>query len=90
MTTPLIEVKKLTKHYPVTKGFLKRPVGSIGAVDGVSFGIRRARLLGLWVKAAVGRQLLAAVSFRRFGQVQDRLFLKEKKCLSIRGQDRKQ
>jgi oligopeptide transport system ATP-binding protein len=58
MTTPLIEVKKLTKRYSVTKGIFKRPVGSIGAVDGVSFGINEGQTFGLVGESGCGKTTL--------------------------------
>ena len=58
MTMPLLEVKKLTKRYPVTKGIFKRPVGSIGAVDGVSFGINEGQTFGLVGESGCGKTTL--------------------------------
>ena len=43
----LLEVKDLKKHFPIQKGVLKRVVGQVGAVDGVSFFIRQGETLGL-------------------------------------------
>jgi oligopeptide transport system ATP-binding protein len=58
MTMPLLEVKKLTKRYSVTKGIFKRPVGSIGAVDGVSFGINEGQTFGLVGESGCGKTTL--------------------------------
>ena len=45
---PLLEVKDLKMHFPVTSGvILQRKVGAIKAVDGVSFSIRPGQTLGL-------------------------------------------
>ena len=41
----ILEVKDLQVHFPVTEGLLKRQVGSIAAVNGVSFHIKRGCLL---------------------------------------------
>lgn len=42
MTAPLLEVNGLAKHYPVRKGLiLARQVGTVRAVDGVSFSLNR-------------------------------------------------
>ena len=47
-TPPLVQVSELKKHFPVTRGLiLERRVGSIKAVDGVSFDIWRGETLGL-------------------------------------------
>ena len=34
---PVLEVTDLVKHYPVRAGVLRRAVGTVHAVDGVSF-----------------------------------------------------
>ena len=47
-TTPVLEVKGLKKHFPVTQGFLlKKVVGWVQAVDGVDFSIPQGDTLAL-------------------------------------------
>jgi peptide/nickel transport system ATP-binding protein/oligopeptide transport system ATP-binding protein len=36
---PVLEVTDLKKHFPVKKGVLRRTVGQVYAVDGISFAI---------------------------------------------------
>ena len=36
----LLEVRDLKKYFPIRKGLLRRVVGQVKAVDGVSFSIR--------------------------------------------------
>ncbi len=43
MTEALLEVTDLKKHYPVRAGVLRRQVGTVHAVDGVSFSVRYRR-----------------------------------------------
>jgi oligopeptide transport system ATP-binding protein len=54
-TEVLLEVRDLVKHYPVSSGFLGRPVGLVRAVDGVSFSIRRGETLGLVGESGCGK-----------------------------------
>jgi oligopeptide/dipeptide ABC transporter ATP-binding protein len=62
-TRPVVEVRDLKKHFPIKKGLLRRTVGNVYAVDGVSFTINPGETLGLvgesgCGKSTVGRTLL--------------------------------
>jgi len=62
----LLEVRDLKKHFPIERGLLRRVVGHVRAVDGVSFSIREGETLGLvgesgCGKTTVGRLILRAV-----------------------------
>jgi oligopeptide/dipeptide ABC transporter ATP-binding protein len=52
---PLLEVKRLTKHYPVRKGVFGRATGQVHAVDDVSFDIGEGETLGLVGESGCGK-----------------------------------
>jgi len=65
-TKPVVEVNDLKKHFPIRKGLLRRVVGHVHAVDGVSFSIGEAETLALvgesgCGKSTVGRTLLRLI-----------------------------
>src|SRR5438046_4816944 len=52
---PVLEVKDLRKHCPVRKGLLRRTVGQVYAVDGISFAIGVGETLGLVGESGCGK-----------------------------------
>ena len=60
----LLEVKGLKKYFPITKGFLKRTVGYVKAVDGVDFYIREGETLGLVGESGCGKTTTGKVILR--------------------------
>ncbi|HEY8455142.1 MAG TPA: dipeptide ABC transporter ATP-binding protein [Actinopolymorphaceae bacterium] len=55
-TTPLLEVKDLVKHFPVrSAGLIRRVVGYVQAVDGVSFEVPPGQSLGLVGESGCGK-----------------------------------
>ncbi len=63
--TPLIEVRDLTKHFPITRGILfQRRVGAVKAVDGVSFDVMQGETLGIVGETGCGKSTTARLIVR--------------------------
>ncbi|MEZ5589264.1 MAG: dipeptide ABC transporter ATP-binding protein [Gammaproteobacteria bacterium] len=63
--TPLLDVRELVKHYPVSSGLLrKRKTGAVRAVDGVSFQLWPGETLGLVGESGCGKSTLARTLLR--------------------------
>src|ERR1700722_725775 len=54
-STPLLEVKNLTKYFPIKGDFFSREVARIHAVDDVSFTLDRGETLGLVGESGCGK-----------------------------------
>src|SRR3954463_6984369 len=59
MTEALLEGTDLKKHYPVRGGVLRRKVGTVHAVDGVSFTVGVGETLGLVGESGCGKSTVA-------------------------------
>jgi oligopeptide/dipeptide ABC transporter ATP-binding protein len=62
--TPLLEVSGLVKHFPIRKGLLRRQVGTVRAVDGVSFAIARGETLALVGESGCGKTTVSRCILR--------------------------
>jgi len=62
---PLIEVRDLVKHFPLTKGIIfQRQVGAVQAVDHVSFDVLEGETLGLVGETGCGKSTTARLVTR--------------------------
>ena len=56
---PLLEVKGLRMHFPITEGIVTRKlVGEVKAIDGIDFSVARGETLGLVGESGCGKSAL--------------------------------
>lgn len=60
----LLELKNLKKYFPIRKGFLRKVVGQVRAVDDVSFYINEGETLGLVGESGCGKTTTARCILR--------------------------
>jgi len=61
---PVLEVRDLKRHFAIRKGFLQRAGGTVFAVDGVSFSIRKGETLGLVGESGCGKTTVGRTVLR--------------------------
>ncbi|MEL6966988.1 MAG: oligopeptide/dipeptide ABC transporter ATP-binding protein [Pseudomonadota bacterium] len=63
---PLIRVDDLKIHFPIYSGLLRRQTGSVRAVDGVTFDIKRGETLGLVGESGCGKSTTGRAVLRLY------------------------
>jgi oligopeptide transport system ATP-binding protein len=92
MSSPLLQIRQLTKYFPVRGGLFRRRIDDIRAVDGVDLEIYAGESFGLVGESGSGKTTLAKLILRLIeptsGQVlfeeQDMLRLSEREMRSYR------
>jgi len=65
MGDALVEVRDLVKHFPFARGVVvRRQVGAVHAVDGISFDVRRGETLGIVGETGCGKTTTARLMLR--------------------------
>jgi oligopeptide/dipeptide ABC transporter ATP-binding protein len=66
-SAPLLEVTDLVKHFPVkSSGAIRRTIGQVQAVDGISFPLRRGASIGLVGESGCGKTTTGRVITRLY------------------------
>ena len=70
----LVVVKNLKKYFPIKGGLLKRTVGNVKAVDGVSFIIKKGTTMGLVGESGCGKSTIGRTIPRLIEKTEGEVF----------------
>lgn len=80
----LIQVKHVSKYFPVKKGLLSRTVGYVKAVDNVSFTIRRGETFGLVGESGCGKSTLGRVILRLHKETNGDILFQDRSIVTMK------
>ena len=83
----LLKVDGLVKHFPITRGIFRRQVGTVKAVDGISFEIKGRENLGLVGESGCGKSTAARVILQLLKATSGKVYFKEQEITSISSED---
>jgi peptide/nickel transport system ATP-binding protein len=74
----LLVVRDLRKHYPIVRGLMRRTIGQVKAVDGISFAIPEGKTLGLVGESGCGKTTTSRLIMRAFAPTAGEIFFKDR------------
>ncbi len=83
----LLEVEDLKTYFPIRKGLLRRTVGHVKAVDGVSFNIQPGQTLGLVGESGCGKTTVVRTIVRLVPATAGKITFNHVDVLQTRGED---
>ncbi|HVZ44247.1 MAG TPA: ABC transporter ATP-binding protein [Ramlibacter sp.] len=84
--TPFLEVRNLTKHFPVKGGVLASKGARVHAVDGVSFSMARGETLGLVGESGSGKSTTGRAILRLIEPTSGTVLLEGEDVTRMRGE----
>ena len=82
-----VRVDKLKKYFPIMHGLIRRHVGDVKAVDGVSFDIYKGETLGLVGESGCGKSTTGRVILQLYPVTEGSIYFEGKDLTKIHGEE---
>jgi oligopeptide transport system ATP-binding protein len=83
----LLQVNNLKKYFPIMRGVVRRKVGDVKAVDGVSFHIYKGETLGLVGESGCGKSTTGRVILQLYPATSGNIYYADQDLTTIRGEE---
>jgi oligopeptide transport system ATP-binding protein len=83
----LVQVEDLKKYFPIMRGVIRKKVGDIKAVDGISFDIYKGETLGLVGESGSGKTTTGHVILQLYPVTSGRILLEGKNLANLNGEE---
>ena len=84
-SAPLLRVENLKKHFPVMRGIFRRQVGTIKAVDGITFDVHPRETLGLVGESGCGKSTTGRLILQLYSVTEGEIFFKGEDISRLKG-----
>ena len=83
----ILRVDGLVKHFPILAGVFQRQVGSVHAVDGISFSIHRGETFGLVGESGCGKSTAGRTILQLYRPTAGHVYFEDVDLASLKGED---
>lgn len=83
----LLRVEDLTMHFPIYRGVIRRQVGSVRAVDGVTFEVKRGETLGLVGESGCGKSTTGRTILQLYRPTAGSVHFEDADLVALKGED---
>jgi oligopeptide transport system ATP-binding protein len=83
----LLRVDDLVMHFPIYRGVVRRQVGAVRAVDGISFDVKRGETLGLVGESGCGKSTTGRAILQLYKPTAGKVNFDGVDLISLKGED---
>ena len=82
----IVTVDNLKMHFPIYRGVIRRRVGAVHAVDGVSFQVKKGETLGLVGESGCGKSTTGRTILQLYKPTAGKVYFKDTDLTSLRSE----